>query len=173
MSSALATTIMVVPIFEPLSLHGTDGDEAISDAGKALQVCVLARPMALSGAVPEVLVESIRSPHVIPTNNPNYRVKESNLLMLTGIGIEADLQTGMLLVTLDVSGLAIPAEIDLTPRQVVKLAILAARKTLEQYQQAQDGVLVCELRIEGMQEDHADLADLACRFSIDGRSAVH
>ncbi|MGA0846369.1 MAG: hypothetical protein ACO3RV_07500, partial [Luteolibacter sp.] len=77
------------------------------------------------------------------------------------------------LVTLDVSQLAIPTEIDLTPRQVVKLAILAARKTLEQYQQSQDGALVCELRIEGVQADHADLADLACRFSIDGRSAVH
>ena len=33
---AHATTIMVVPIFEPLSLHGTDGDEAISDTGEAL-----------------------------------------------------------------------------------------------------------------------------------------
>lgn len=31
-----ATTITVIPIFEPLSLHGTDGDEVISDSGEAL-----------------------------------------------------------------------------------------------------------------------------------------
>ncbi|MCU0753126.1 MAG: hypothetical protein MUC40_08920, partial [Akkermansiaceae bacterium] len=74
---AIATTIMVVPVFEPLSLHGTDGDEAISDTGEALQACVMSRPMALTGAMPEVLVESIRSPHLIPTNNPNYKVQET------------------------------------------------------------------------------------------------
>ena len=41
---------MVVPVFEPLSLHGTDGDEAISDTGEALQACVMSRPKALTGA---------------------------------------------------------------------------------------------------------------------------
>ena len=33
-STLTATTIMVVPVYEPLSLHGTDGDEAISDTGE-------------------------------------------------------------------------------------------------------------------------------------------
>ena len=42
----LASTIMVVPIFEPLSLHGTDGDGAISEIGEALQASVMPRPMA-------------------------------------------------------------------------------------------------------------------------------
>ena len=62
-STARASTIMVVPVFEPLSLHGTDGDEAVSDIGEALQACVMARPMAMTGAFPEVLVDAIRSPH--------------------------------------------------------------------------------------------------------------
>ena len=79
-SAAPATTITVVPIFEPLSLHGTDGDEAISDTGEALQACVMSRPMAMTGAFPEVLVDAIRSPHLIPTNNPNYKVQETNLI---------------------------------------------------------------------------------------------
>lgn len=48
---ASATTITVVPIFEPLSLHGTDGDEAISEIGAALQASVMPRPMALTGAL--------------------------------------------------------------------------------------------------------------------------
>ena len=61
--TAGATTISVVPIFEPLSLHGTDVDEAISDTGEALQACVMSRPMAMTGAFPEVLVDAIRSTH--------------------------------------------------------------------------------------------------------------
>ena len=89
-SAALATTITVVPIFEPLSLHGTDGDEAISEIGGTLQASVMSRPMALTGAFPEVLVDAIRNPHLIPTNNPNYKVQEANLLVLCNIGINAE-----------------------------------------------------------------------------------
>jgi len=85
--SGMATTIMVVPVFEPLSLHGTDGDEVISDVGEALQASVMARPMALTGAFPEVLVDSIKTSHQIPTNNPNYKVTEANLLVLCKVGI--------------------------------------------------------------------------------------
>ena len=86
-----ATTISVVPVHEPLSLHGTDVDDIISDTGEVLQATVLARPMALSGAFPEVLVESIRTPHPIPTNNPNYKVAEANLLVLCNITIGAEM----------------------------------------------------------------------------------
>ncbi|HEY8961360.1 MAG TPA: hypothetical protein VIM57_04080, partial [Luteolibacter sp.] len=80
-ASAQATTITVVPVFEPLSLHGTDVDEVIAETGEALQATVMPRPMALTGAFPEVLIESIRSPHKIPTNNPNYKTTEANLLV--------------------------------------------------------------------------------------------
>ena len=76
-SAARATTVLVVPVFEPLSLQGTDGDDARSDTGDALQACVMSRPMALSGAFPEVLVDAIRSPHLIPTNTPHYKVQMS------------------------------------------------------------------------------------------------
>jgi hypothetical protein len=84
-----------------------------------------------------VLVESIRSPHLIPTNNPNYKVQEANLLVLANIGISAEMTTEGLTVTLDVSQLAIPPEVDLTARQILKLAIVALRKTLEEYQRPQ------------------------------------
>ena len=40
LNPVLATTIMVVPIHEPISLHGTDGDEVISEVGEALQAAV-------------------------------------------------------------------------------------------------------------------------------------
>lgn len=163
---ASATTIMVVPVFEPLSLHGTDGDEAISDTGEALQACVMSRPKALTGAMPEVLVESIRSPHLIPSNNPNYTVQEANLLVLANIGINAELTPAGLTITLDVAQLSIPPEVDLTARQILKLAIVALRKTLEDYQRPQAHPLAVTLVIAGAVDDRAGLGDLAADFTI-------
>ena len=161
-----ASTIMVVPVFEPLSLHGTDGDEAISDTGEALQACVMSRPMALTGAFPEVLVEAIRTPHKIFTNNPNYKVEETNLLVLANIGISAELTTTALLVRLNVAQLAIPQEVDLTARQILKLAIVAIRKTLEEYQRPQTQPMQVQLLIEGADENKAGLRDLDAAFVI-------
>lgn len=167
-----ATTIMVVPVFEPLSLHGTDGDEAISDTGEALQACVMSRPRALTGAFPEVLVESIRSPHLIPTNNPNYQVREVNLLVLANIGIRAEMATEGLTVTMDVSQLAIPPEVDLTARQILRLAIVALRKTLEEYQRPQPDPLAVTLVIEGADEAKAGLRELNASLVIGEIPAV-
>lgn len=164
--AAHATTITVVPIFEPLSLHGTDGDEVISDSGEALQACVMSRPMAMTGAFPEVLVDAIRSPHLIPTNNPNYKVQETNLLVICNIGISGEMTDGTLTVRLDVSQLNIPTEIDLTSRQILKLAIVALRKTLEEYQKPQSQPLKVSLVIEGAEDGKAGLRDLGTRFEI-------
>ena len=166
-AAARATTVMVVPIFEPLSLHGTDGDDAISDTGEALQACVMSRPMALTGAFPEVLVDAIRSPHLIPTNNPNYKVQETNLLVLSNIGISGEMTPEGLTVRFDVAQLAIPAEVDLTARQILKLAIVALRKTLEDYQAPQNQPLAVTLVIEG-----ADDGKPACATSVPDSSSA-
>lgn len=165
-----ATTIMVVPVFEPLSLHGTDGDEAISDIGEALQASVMSRPMALTGAFPEVLMDAIRSPHLIPTNNENYKVQEANLLVLCNIGINGEMNQAGLTVTLDVSQLAIPPAVDLTSRQILKLAIVAIRKTLEEYQRPQTDPLDVTLVITGTDEDNSGLRDLGSKFTIRGQT---
>ncbi len=167
-SALSATTITVVPVFEPLSLHGTDGDEAISDTGEALQACVLSRPMAMTGAFPEVLVDAIRSPHPIPTNNPNYKVKEANLLVLCGIDISGELTAEGLIVRFDVAKLSIPQEVDLTARQILKLAIVAVRKTLEDYQKPQTQPLAVTLVVEGADETKAGLRELGCLFTVEG-----
>lgn len=163
---ASASTITVVPIYEPLSLHGTDGDEAVSEIGEALQASVMPRPMALTGAFPEVLVDSIRSPHMIPTNNPNYKVQEVNLLVLCNVGISGEIVDDVLTVKLDVSGLSIPADVDLTTRQILKLAIIAIRKTLEEYQRPQTQTLSVAIIIDGTDEGKASLRDLGTKFSI-------
>jgi hypothetical protein len=167
MAGALpATTITVVPVYEPLSLHGTDGDEAITDIGEALQVSVMARPMALTGAFPEVLVDAIRSPHRIPTNNPNYKVTETNLLVICDVGITGRMTETGLLVTFDISKLTIPPDVDVTSRQVLKLALIALRKTLEEYQNPQAQPLEVTVVIEGADEAKASLTDLGVKFSV-------
>ena len=164
--TASGSTITIVPIFEPLSLHGSDGDGAASEIGEALQASVMSRPMALTGAFPEDLVVAIRSPHLIPTNNPNYKVQETNLLVLCNIGIHAEIVDEVLAVKLDVAGLAIPADVDLTTRQVLKLAIIAIRKTLEEYQRPQTQPLSIVISIEGTDDAKASLRDLGTKFSI-------
>lgn len=170
-ATAWSTTITVVPIFEPISLHGTDGDEAISEIGEALQASVMSRPMALTGAFPEVLVDAIRSPHLIPTNNPNYKIQEANLLVLCNIGISGEIIDGELTVRLDISELAIPADVDLTTRQILNLAIIALRKTLDAYQGQQIQPLTVNLLIEGAEEGKAALRDLSSKFEISGAPA--
>lgn len=163
-----ASTITVVPVYEPLSLHGTDGDDVISDVGEALQASVMPRPMALTGAFPEVLVDSIRTPHQVPTNNPNYKVTETNLLVLCDIGINGRLTEGGLVVTFDISKLSIPPEVDLTSRQVLKLALIAVRKTLEDYQRPQVDPLNVTVVVEGADEAKATLQDIGTKFTLGG-----
>ena len=163
---AAATTIMVTPIFEPLSLHDTDGDEAISQSGEALQACVMSRPQAITGAVPEDLVHAVRRSHKIPTNNDNYQVQEANLMMLTGVTVLAHKQGKTLNVRLNVANMNIPTEVDMTSRQVLNLTILAIRKTLEVYQKEQGVPLPVNLAIEGTNELNAGLVDLNAKFTI-------
>ena len=165
-SPALATTILVTPIFEPLSLHETDGDEAVSQTGDALQACVMSRPHAITGAVPEDLVHAIRRSHKIPSNNDNYQVQEANLLMLTGITVLAHKEGRTLNVRLNVANMNIPSEVDLTSSQILRLTIVAVRKTLEVYQADQGKTLPVKLMIEGTNELNAGLKDLNAEFTI-------
>ncbi len=161
-----ATTITVVPIYEPLSLRGTDGDEVISDIGEALRACVMARPMAMTGAFPETLVDAVRSPHLIPTNSKSYKIQEANLLVLCKIGISGERVGKGLVVRLDVSEMAIAPEVDLTPRQILKLAIVAVRRTLEAYQKPQTDLLEVSLLVEGTNEKNAFLKELDAKFVV-------
>lgn len=165
---APGTTLSVVSVFEPLSMHGTDVDAGITDTGEALQATVESRPMALTGAMPEVLVEAIRTPHRFPSNNPNYKVEEVNLLVVCRIGISAEIEEEGLRVALDVSGLTVPEPVDLTARQVIKLALVAIRKTLEAYQRPQIQPLKVRVVIEGTDEGSASLADLATVYTLEG-----
>ena len=163
-----ATTISVVPVFEPLSMHGTDVDEGITDTGEALQATVASRPMALTGAFPEVLLEAIRTPHKFPSNNPNYKVEEVNLLVLCNIGITAEVTEDGLKVRLNVAQLTVPEGVDLTARQVLKLAMVAIHKTLEQFQKPQAEPLKVSVAIEGVDDGTASLKELDANYTLGG-----
>jgi hypothetical protein len=147
-------------------MHGTDGDDAISEIGEALQATIMARPMALSGAFPEVLIESMRTPHPLPSNNPNYQVQETNLFVLCNIGIKAELTEEALIVSLDISEIAIPMEVDLTTRQILRIGIIAVRKTLEEYQRPQPNPLNVRIRIVGAVGDREPLRDVGVEFTL-------
>ena len=163
-----ASTIAVVPVYEPLSLHQTDVDGAVTDIGEALQAAVLSRPMALTGAFPEAMVTAMRSPHLLPSNSPNYKVMESNLLVLCKVRLTAEMTQEGLLVTLDIGELGIPAEVDLTSRQVLKLALVALHKTLEAYQADQHQALKVAVVIAGAEGPKEPLKDLGVKFEIPG-----
>lgn len=161
-----ASTISVVLVHEPLSLHGTDVDDIISDTGEALQATVLPRPMAITGALPEALVEAVRTPHKLPTNSPNFNVVESNLLILCQVGIGAEMTDEGLLVKLDVTDLTIPPEVDLTSRQLLKLTLVAIQRTLENYHKPQSQPLIVIVGIVGTTEKNATLTDLQVTFTL-------
>ncbi len=161
-----ATTISVVPIYEPLTLHGTDAADIITDIGEALQATVMPRPMAITGAIPEALVEAIRTPHLIPTNAPNYKVKEANLLVLCNLTLDAEMTNEGMTVTLDVSKLAIPEDVDMTARQLIRITFAALQKTLEVHQQQQTIPLHVDIKITGTTEKNATLKDLEATFIV-------
>lgn len=163
-----STTISVVPVYEPLSLRSTDVDDELTESGEALQATVMARPMALSGAFPEVLVESVRSPHKLPTNDPNYTVEEVNLLVLCHVDLKAEVKDDGLHISIDVGQMAIPEDVDLTSRQLLKLAILAIRQTLEAYQAPQNDPLDVRINIDGTTAENDSLHELDCRFLMEG-----
>ncbi|MES2983248.1 MAG: hypothetical protein V4727_13125 [Verrucomicrobiota bacterium] len=165
-SKLMGTTISVVPIFEPLTLHGTDTGDIITDIGEALQATVMPRPMALTGAIPEALVEAIRTPHPIPTNAPNYKVKEANLLVLCDLTLAAEMTTEGMTVTLDVSKIIIPEDVDMTARQLIRITFAALQKTLEVYQQQQTEPLHIDIKITGTTEKNATLKELEATFIV-------
>jgi hypothetical protein len=163
---SFATTISVVPIYEPLTLHGTDTGDIITDIGEALQATVMPRPMALTGAIPEALVEAIRTPHPIPTNAETYTVKEANLLIICNLTMSAVMTEEGMNVTLDVSKIEIPAEVDMTARQLIRITFAALQKTLEVYQLQQTEALHVDIKITGTTEKNVTLKDLEATFIV-------
>lgn len=131
-----------------------------------LQAAVMARPMALAGAIPEDLVKAVGDPCKIASNSPAYREEEANLLIICKIHLSVGMQDERLIVRLDVSDLAMPEEVDLTARQALTLSIRAIRKTLEAYFAHGEEKLPWEVRIIGTNQKNASLKNLSAKYTV-------
>ena len=162
-----AITVEVVRLYQPISLHGTDGagDE---DGAEVMQAAVMSRPMALAGAIPEDLVKAVGDPCKIASNSPAYTVEEANLLLICKIGLSVEMLESRLLVRLDISKLEMPEEVDLTARQVLTMAIKSIRRTLEAYFSHSDEKLAWEGRITGTKDSNSSLKNLSAKYTVGG-----
>lgn len=161
-----ASTLDVLSVYQPLSLHGTDA--AVEYEGKPLQARVLSRPMVLSGAMPEALVEAVGRPHRM-AGVANYAVKECNLLVMYGIRVSAVLSDDELLVSFDVSQRVLPEGIDLSYDDVLRFAVEAVKLSLRDYHHAEGEPLKIRFAVEGTDEKSAGLKKHAGRMEVEGR----
>lgn len=161
-----ATTLEVLRVYQPLSLHGTDVDHEFE--GQAIPAQVFARPMVLSGAMPENLIAAIAIPHQMPSTF-NFEVKECNLLVLFNVGVTGIMEDrGDLTVTFDLSKLKIPKDVELPIRTVLKLSIDALKQTLREYQHPENEAMKVRIKITGTTAKNASLGDLVERFEVKG-----
>ena len=160
-------TLEVVNLYQPLSLHGTDGIGESLGENDPVQAAVMSRPYAVTGAMPEDLVKAVGAPHRIASNGDGYDVRDANLLNLCKIELSAEMKNTRLLVRLDVSKLEVPEELDLTARQVLTLSIMAIEHTLKDYFSDGKGeVLRVSIGVKGTNEGNESLQNLARRLSL-------
>lgn len=163
---ASATTLEVLKVYQPLSLHGTDVDSKFE--GEALQAQIFSRPMVLSGAMPENLVAAIATPHRMPSTF-NYEIQECNLLALFQVGLNGAVEDGgSLHVAFDLEKMKAPEGVEVPIRTVLKLAIKALKQTLQDYHHPENKPMKVRVTIEGTTERNASLRDLAAKFAIGG-----
>jgi hypothetical protein len=164
--SSPATTLEVLSVYQPLSLHGTDIDHEFE--GEAIQAQIFSTPFVLSGAMPENLVAAIAKPHRLP-GPVNYDIKESNLLVLYQVGLEAHFsEQDILIVTFDLSKMSAPDKVELPIRTVLRLSIAALKKSLSEYHHAENEDLKVRVEITGTNEKNQTLKDLDGSFTIKG-----
>ncbi|HBM79159.1 MAG TPA: hypothetical protein DD438_13710 [Verrucomicrobiales bacterium] len=170
-SPVLAVTLEVVELYQPLSLHRTDGVGETLGEEDPVQAGVFARPYAVTGAMPEDLVKAVAAPHRIATNSEGYEVEDANLLNLCGVALSSEMKVNRLLVRFDMGNFKLPEDLDLSARQVIQLSIIAVERTLRSYfRNFKDEVLSVSIGIIGTTDGNESLKELAKRFRL-GRQA--
>ena len=170
-SPVLAVTLEVVELYQPLSLHRTDGVGETLGEEDPVQAAVFARPYAVTGAMPEDLVKAVAAPHRIATNSEGYEVEDANLLNLCGVALSSEMKVNRLLVRFDMGDFKLPEDLDLSARQVIQLSIIAVERTLRSYfRNFKDEVLSVSIGIIGTTDGNESLKELAKRFRL-GRQA--
>lgn len=161
---ASATTLEILEVFQPVSLHGTD---VIAEfEGEAVQARVMSRPMVLSGAMPETLVAAVGAPLRLPPTL-NYDIPECNLLVLYGVTITGILEKkSHLVVSFDLGKSRVPDEVDLPIRTVLRLSLAALKKTLAVNHHPENREFRVTVKLRGLTEKNATLKDLEETFEI-------
>lgn len=130
-----ASTIELARIFSPLSLIDTGTASNLQQDGEPLPVAVMERPIAISGRMPEALIEAVAIPFAIDTNEPQlYQVSEANLIALCGVEIQASMSEGQddeaLNIKIIMPSKEAIADINITLKQLVELILMSIEKTL-------------------------------------------
>lgn len=152
----------VCNVHQPLSLHGTDVVTAFD--GDQIQAGIFSSPAVLFGAMPESLINAVAAKHRFAPSE-HFKVPESNLLVLCGISLAAEIVDDETVAVFDLSKLSIPEEVDLSVRTVLKLAIQSLKLTLMDYQDPENEAIVVRIEIRGFKEDSASLRNLSEKFS--------
>ncbi|MEM9080573.1 MAG: hypothetical protein AAGC74_07785 [Verrucomicrobiota bacterium] len=169
---ASGVTKELVRVYQPLSLHETDSASELEE-GEFVQAEVVARAMVLSGAFPEDLIREVARPCRLETNNPDYLVAETNLLVLCRIELDV-LRSGRdLSVSFDLSHAERPEGVELSIRQVIEMSIECIRRTMGAYYRdgGQERFQV-QVSILGLEEKSASLSDLATGFEVGPEEAA-
>ena len=149
--STLAVTTGLNAIYQPLALYGTDYDSDEAEDGKMLQGVVMDRPMALSGAFPEVLVEAVSSSHKLASIGA-YDEKEANLIPLCGVKVRAELGDTRLRLVIDLEKLDVPKKLELSDLEVTILVIEAIMRTFSEWGEVHAEEAEVELIVTGREE---------------------
>ena len=155
-------TLEVCLVQQPLSLHGTD--VVTEFRGNDIQAGIYSSPVVLSGAMPEALISAVAAPHRFPPSE-HFSVPESNLLVLCGITLTAEMAGDEVIAAFDLSKLSVPKEVEISPYTILSLAIEALKKTLQGYQDPENEVLDIRIEIRGTSEGTASLKSLSQKFT--------
>lgn len=158
---AFGVTHEVHPIFQALSLHGTDVGEKFDD--EVIQARVSQFPAVVVGALPEGLIEQIAQPHQLP-GPASYKVPEANLLVLCGITLDSEMTDAAFLCTFDLTNLKIPEKVELPVRTILSLAVQAVKDTLNTYYLEAKTTQKVAIKVTGLTEMNASLKNLATAF---------
>jgi len=146
-----ASTIELARIFSPLTLVDTGTASNLQQDGEPLPVAIMERPIAISGRVPEALIEAVAIPFAIDTNQPQlYQVSEANLIALCGVEIEAFIdEADDLNIKLIMPSKEAVQDIDITLKQLVELILMSIEKTLSANNQGEKWESKINLTFEG------------------------
>jgi hypothetical protein len=121
----------IVPIFQPLSLLGTELEAYPLGQEEGICADVMATPAIVSSAYPEAIVQAIGLPHRF-YQAPEGFPAESNLLVLTGARLDAAWGEERHAVTIDFSQVSLGGNLGVTLDQLCRLTVLCLSKSLRQ-----------------------------------------